>query len=121
MRNPNVFKMAANIDFSKNYKKISFADISEISPKRDIKCHLETIENLKNSGNFPESCPLTIIPRARMGSESMRPAFGHEAEGRKGYCLRDHEGERNNCFSKIQLAGQKYCYEKLYRVTSVTF
>ena len=34
---------------------------------------------------------LTIIPRARMGSESIA-----------------HEGERNNCFSKIQLVGQKY-------------
>ena len=42
---------------------------------------------------------LTIIPRARMGSESI----AHEAEGR----LRGHEGERNNCFSKIQLVGQK--------------
>ena len=47
---------------------------------------------------------LTIIPRARMGSESI----GHEAEGRMGYRLRGHEGERNNCFSKIQLGGQKY-------------
>ena len=36
---------------------------------------------------------LTIIPQARMGSE---------------YWLRGHEGERNNCFSKIQLVGQKY-------------
>ena len=34
---------------------------------------------------------LTIIPRARMG-----------------YWLKGHEGERNNCFSKIQLVGQKY-------------
>ena len=25
-----------------------------------------------------------------------------------GYRLRGHEGERNNCFSKIQLVGQKY-------------
>ena len=33
---------------------------------------------------------LTIIPRARMGSESIA-----------------HEGERNNCFSKIQQVGQK--------------
>ena len=24
-----------------------------------------------------------------------------------GYCIRGHEGERNNCFSKIQLVGQK--------------
>ena len=33
-----------------------------------------------------------------MGYESI----AHEAEGWMGY-----EGERNNCFSKIQLAGQK--------------
>ena len=39
-----------------------------------------------------------------MGSESV----AHEAEDRMGYWLRGHEGERNNCFSKIQLAGQKY-------------
>ena len=39
-----------------------------------------------------------------MGSESI----AHEAEGRMDYSLRGHEGERNNCFSKIQLAGQKY-------------
>ena len=25
-----------------------------------------------------------------------------------GYWLRGHEGKRNNCFSKIQLIGQKY-------------
>ena len=47
---------------------------------------------------------LTIIPRAQMGSESI----AHEVEGRMGYWLRGHEGERNNCFSKIQLVGQKY-------------
>ena len=38
-----------------------------------------------------------------MGSESI----AHEAEGRMGYSLRGHEGERNNSFSKIQLVGQK--------------
>ena len=41
-----------------------------------------------------------------MGSESI----ADEAEGRMGYWLRGHEGERNNnnyCFSKIQLVGQK--------------
>ena len=38
-----------------------------------------------------------------MGSEPI----AHEAEGRMGW-LRGHEGERNNCFSKIQLVGQKY-------------
>ena len=47
---------------------------------------------------------LTIIPRARMGSESL----AHEAEGQMGYRLRGHEGSRKNCFSKIQPVGQKY-------------
>ena len=37
-----------------------------------------------------------------MGSESI----AHKAEG--VYWLKGHEGERNNCFSKIQLVGQKY-------------
>ena len=37
-----------------------------------------------------------------MASESI----ACEAEGRMGYWLRGHEGERNNCFSKIQLFGQ---------------
>ena len=46
---------------------------------------------------------LTIIPWAQIGYESI----AHEAEGRMGYWLRAHEGERNNCFSKIQLVGQK--------------
>ena len=39
-----------------------------------------------------------------MGSESI----AHEAEGRMGCWLRGYEGERNYCFSKIQLVGQKY-------------
>ena len=47
---------------------------------------------------------LAIIPRARMGSESIV----HGAEGWMGYWLRGHEGEKNNCFSKIQLVSQKY-------------
>ena len=38
-----------------------------------------------------------------MGYESI----AHEAEGQMGYWLRGHEGERNICFSKIQLVGQK--------------
>ena len=38
-----------------------------------------------------------------MGSESIV----HEAEGRMEYWLRGHEGDRNNCFSKFQLVGQK--------------
>ena len=47
---------------------------------------------------------LTTVSLARMGCESI----AHEAEGRMGYWLRSHEGEGNNCFSKIQLVGQKY-------------
>ena len=39
-----------------------------------------------------------------MGSDSI----AHKAEGRMGYWLRGREGKRNYCFSKIQLAGQKY-------------
>ena len=54
---------------------------------------------------------LTIIPRARMGSESI----AHEAEGRMGYWLRAHEGERNNCFSKIQLVGQNISRQNIFR------
>jgi len=38
-----------------------------------------------------------------MGYESI----AHEAEGQMGYWFRDYEGERNNCFSKIQLVAQK--------------
>ena len=38
-----------------------------------------------------------------MGYESIP----HEAEGRMGYSLIGYEGGRNNCFSKIQLLGQK--------------
>ena len=38
-----------------------------------------------------------------MGYESIV----HEAEARMGYWLQGHEGERNNCFSKMQLVGQK--------------
>ena len=43
---------------------------------------------------------LTIIPRARMGFESIAQEWAINFRG--------HEGERNNCSSKIQLAGQKY-------------
>ena len=38
-----------------------------------------------------------------MGYESI----AHEAEGRMGDWFRGYEGERNNCFSKIQIVGQK--------------
>ena len=46
---------------------------------------------------------LTIIPQARMGAESI----AHEAGGQMVYWLGGHEDERNNCFGKIQLVGQK--------------
>ena len=39
-----------------------------------------------------------------MGSDSI----AHEAEGRMGYWIRGYEGEGNDCFSTIQLVGQKY-------------
>ena len=64
--------------------------------------HYPTDKYLGNQLRY--AVDLTIIPRARMGSESM----AHEAEGRMGYWLRGYEGERNNFFSKIQLVGQKY-------------
>ena len=51
---------------------------------------------------------LTIIPRAQMGYESI----AHEAEGRMGYWLRAHEGERNNCFSELQLVVQQKYRDK---------
>ena len=34
-------------------------------------------------------------------------SIAQEAEGRMGYWLRGYEGERNNCFSKIQLVDKK--------------
>ena len=49
-----------------------------------------------------------------MGSESI----AHEAFG---YWLRGHEGERNNCFSKIQLVGQKYRDEKNFSQLKLDF
>ena len=60
---------------------------------------------------------LTIIPRARMGCESM----AHEAEGLMGYWLRGYEGDRNNCFSKIQLVGPKNREEKNFSCLKLDF
>ena len=61
---------------------------------------------------------LTIIPLARMGSESI----AHEAKGRMGYRLRgNNEGERNNCFSKIQPVGQKYREQKYFSYLKLDF
>ena len=55
-------------------------------------------------GRLPACYLKIIIPQAWMASESI----AHGAEDRMGYWLRGHEGERNSCFSKIQLVGQKY-------------
>ena len=46
---------------------------------------------------------LSIIPRARMGSETI----AHEGEGRMGYSDRGHKGERSNCFSKNPTSSSK--------------
>ena len=48
--------------------------------------------------------PTLPTQNGRMGSESI----AHDAFGLMGYWLRGHEGERNNCSSKIQLVAQKY-------------
>ena len=34
--------------------------------------------------------------------------MGYESIAHEAYWLRGYEGETNNCFSKIQLVGQKY-------------
>ena len=62
---------------------------------------------------------LTIILGARMGSESI----AHEAEGRLGYWLRGHEGEKKNCFSKIHatIVGQKYRDKKNFSDLNLEF
>ena len=46
-----------------------------------------------------------------MGYESI----AHEVFGLMGYWLRGYEGERNNCFSKIQLVGQKISRLNIFR------
>ena len=57
------------------------------------------ITSCDSYASFMLSNFLTIIPRAQMGSESI----ADEAEGQMGYRLRGHKGERNSCFSKIQI------------------
>ena len=52
-----------------------------------------------------------------MGSESI----AREAEGRMGYWFWGHEGERNNCFSKIQLVGQKISTKIIFRYLKLDF
>ena len=52
-----------------------------------------------------------------MGYESI----AHKAEGRMGYWLRGHEGERNNCCSKIQLVGKKISRLNIFRKLKLDF
>ena len=54
-----------------------------------------------------------------MGSRS--ESIVHEAEDRMGYCLRGHEGERNNCFSKLHLVGQKNIETKHFSLVKASF
>ena len=52
-----------------------------------------------------------IVKNCILSEVCMKHAAPHstnEAESRIGYWLRGYEGERNNCFSKIRLVGQKY-------------
>ena len=61
---------------------------------------------------------LTIIPQARMDSESI----AHEAEGQMSYWLRGYEGERNNyCFSKIQLVGDSAAIVLVFRASAFCY
>ena len=69
------------------------------------------LHNLLKANLSIHNSYLTIIPLALMGSESI----AHEALGLMGYWLRAHEGERNNCFSKIQLVGQKISRQNIFR------
>ena len=73
---------------------------SRVNP---IMCSASFYDLYVSNQDFPWVVYLTIIPRARMGYESI----AHEAEGRMGYWLMAHEGKRNNCFSKIKLVRQK--------------
>ena len=50
---------------------------------------------------FVTTLPVSVHSARRLGC--LRSLIAHEAEGRMGY-----EGERNNCFSKIQLLSKKY-------------
>ena len=69
-----------------------FSLLSQISCHKDHFIGFYSVLHVTKSNKpRPFSLYLTIIPQALMD-----------------YWLRGHEGERNNCFSKIQLAGQKY-------------
>ena len=46
-------------------------------------------------------------------------SIAHEAEGQMDFWLRGYEGERNNCFSKIQLVGQKISRLNIFRKVKV--
>ena len=59
---PNVFKMAAKIEFSKNYaKKNKFRRYIGNFTKERYYMPLGSHRELKKQGNFPESCSLMIL------------------------------------------------------------
>ena len=63
---------------------------------------------LANSSTLLPTVFNDIIPWAQMSSKSI----AHEVEGWMGCWLRGHEGESNNCFSKIQLVGKQISRQK---------
>ena len=65
--------------------------------------HLFDLSNLSLS-----TSPRFMPNKRHLFNNYSSESIAHEAEIRMGYWLRVHEGERNDCFSKIQLVGQKY-------------
>ena len=61
-----------------------------------------------NESEQMSSCPLhfSVAPSCRSRDFKYREITN--TFGIMGYWLRAHEGGRNNCFSTIQLVGQKY-------------
>ena len=98
----NVYKEVSNT-INNNGRQFIFFKAAFITQASFLKSYGLTLTLVFFTRNKVDAC-LTVIPRPRIGSESI----AHEAEGRMGYPLRGHEGERNNCFRKIQLVGQKY-------------
>ena len=73
----------------------------------------------RKSNPGPLTCKATAFPIATTPKTNIPPNMhvinnyssspnGLWVLGLMGYWLRGHEGGRNNCFSKIQLVGQKY-------------
>ena len=90
IQKPRIPDSTANTCLIRDFTSTNFLDSGIWIPLYGAKCiFIFTSDNLLHSRSL-----LTIIPRVQMGSQSIV----HEAEGRMGYWLRGHEGERNNCF-----------------------